>query len=215
LRSHHARVAGADIRFQFRGKSGKEWSLSLKDRRIARIIRSCQELPGQDLLQYRDENGEPRSISSSDVNDYLRQISGFDVSAKDFRTWAGTVMAVAALSECAAFASASEAKRNIKAAIHRVAARLGNTPAICRKCYVHPEILESYVAGNLIDGLTQARKSKIFPAFRDLRDDEAMVMAFLAVSDTTRGARESIGASSRLTSAAMESESMKEGQSLR
>jgi DNA topoisomerase-1 len=200
LRSHHARVAGADIRFQFRGKSGKEWSLSLKDRRIARIIRSCQELPGQDLLQYRDENGESRSISSSDVNDYLRQISGFDVSAKDFRTWAGTVMAVAALSECAAFASATEAKRNIKAAIHKVAARLGNTPAICRKCYVHPEILESYFAGSLIDGLTQARKSKIFPTFRDLRDDEAMVMAFLTVSDATRGAGESIGASSRLIS---------------
>jgi DNA topoisomerase-1 len=174
--------------------------LSLKDRRIARIIRSCQELPGQDLQQYRDENGESRSISSSDVNDYLRQISGFDVSAKDFRTWAGTVMAVAALSECAAFASATEAKRNIKAAIHKVAARLGNTPAICRKCYVHPEILESYFAGSLIDGLTQARKSKIFPTFRDLRDDEAMVMTFLTVSDATRGAGESIGASSRLIS---------------
>jgi DNA topoisomerase-1 len=145
-------------------------------------------LPGQDLLQYRDENGEPRSISSSDVNDYLRQISGFDVSAKDFRTWAGTVMAVAALSECAAFGSASEARRNIKAAIHKVAARLGNTPAICRKCYIHPEILESYVAGSLAGGLTQARKSKTFPAFGDLPDDEAMAMAFLAVSDATRAA---------------------------
>jgi DNA topoisomerase-1 len=186
LRNDHARVEGAGVRFQFRGKSGKEWSLSLKDRRIARIIRSCQELPGQDLLQYRDENGEPRAIASSDVNDYLRQISGFDISAKDFRTWAGTVMVAAALGENAGFDSAGEAKRNIKAAIHKVAARLGNTPAICRKCYVHPEILSSYASGNLLRGLNAARKSQIFAKLGRLQDDEAAIVAFLAGRCKTR-----------------------------
>ncbi len=186
LRNRHARVEGAEIRFRFRGKSGKEWSLSLNNRRIARIIRSCQELPGQDLLQYKDENGEPRAIDSSDVNDYLREISGADISTKDFRTWAGTVMAAAALSECAIFDSATEAKRNIKAAVRKVAARLGNTPAICRKCYIHPEILSSYASGKLINGLTAARKSQLCAELHKLQADEATVMAFLAVRDASR-----------------------------
>src|SRR5208283_746088 len=166
--------------FQFRGKSGKEWSLSLKNRRVARIIRSCQELPGQELLQYKDENGEPHAIDSSDVNDYLRQISGADISTKDFRTWAGTVMAAAALSECAIFDSATQARRNIKAAIQKVSQRLGNTPAVCRKCYIHPDILTSYASGHLIRGLTAARKSKICAELDKLQADEATVMAFLA-----------------------------------
>ncbi len=186
LRNRHARVEGAEIRFRFRGKSGKEWSLSLNNRRIARIIRSCQELPGQDLLQYKDENGEPRAIDSSDVNDYLREISGADISTKDFRTWAGTVMAAAALSECAIFDSATEAKRNIKAAVRKVAARLGNTPAICRKCYIHPEILSSYASGKLIGGLIAARKSQLCAELNELQADEATVMAFLAVRDASR-----------------------------
>ncbi len=180
LRNGHARVEGAEIRFQFRGKSGKEWSLSLKNRRVARIIRSCQELPGQELLQYKDENGEPHAIDSSDVNDYLRQISGADISTKDFRTWAGTVMAAAALSECAIFDSATQARRNIKAAIQKVSQRLGNTPAVCRKCYIHPDILTSYASGHLIRGLTAARKSKICAELDKLQADEATVMAFLA-----------------------------------
>jgi DNA topoisomerase-1 len=183
LRNRHARVEGADIRFQFRGKSGKEWSLSLRNRRIANIIRRCQELPGQDLLQYTDEAGEPRGIDSSDVNDYLREISGIDISTKDFRTWAGTVLAAAALGECATFDSAIEAKRNIKAAIQKVAARLGNTPAVCRKCYIHPEILSSYASGKLLGGLTEARKSKLCAELDQLQGDEATVMAFLAGCD--------------------------------
>jgi DNA topoisomerase IB len=146
----------------------------LAPRRIAKIIRRCQELPGQDLLQYTDENGEPRGIDSSDVNDYLRAISETDISTKDFRTWAG---------KCATFDSATEAKRNIKAAIQKVAARLGNTPAICRKCYIHPEILTSYASGKLPVGLTEARKSQLCAELDQLQGEEATVMAFLAGCD--------------------------------
>ena len=133
------------LRFNFKGKSGKVWKLNVRDRRIAKVIRACQELPGQELFQYLDDGGETRDVTSSDVNAYLREISGDDITAKDFRTWHGTVLAALALQEFEKLDSQAGAKRNIRDAIQKVAARLGNTPTICRKCYIHPEIITTYI----------------------------------------------------------------------
>ena len=141
---------GSELRFQFKGKSGKVWRLKVKDRRIAKIVRACQDLPGQELFQYIDEDGERRDVTSSDVNAYLREITGRDVTAKDFRTWQGTVLAAIALQEFESFDTKAALKKNVKAAIERVASRLGNTPTICRKCYVHPEVLSAYAEGQLL-----------------------------------------------------------------
>jgi DNA topoisomerase I len=132
LRNPHVNVEGSQLRFQFKGKSGKVWRLQMRDRRVAKIVKACQELPGQRLFVYLDESGEGREVTSADVNDYLREITGQDITAKDFRTWAGTVMAALALQEFEAFDSGAIAKKNVRAAIEHVASRLGNTPAICR-----------------------------------------------------------------------------------
>jgi len=168
LQNRHVAIRGSEVRFRFTGKSGKQWSLRVKDRRIAKIVKSCQELPGQELLQYVDENGCLQDVTSTDVNAYLREITGRDITAKDFRTWAGTVMAAVALNDVAVFETAVEAKRNVKDAIERVAAKLGNTPAICRKCYIHPKVLESY-----LDGCSILKTSK--PAApRNRRDGEGL-----------------------------------------
>ena len=150
LRNRHVKVEGTQLRFQFKGKSGKTWNLQLRDRRIARIVRTCQELPGQDLFTYLDEAGVVRRVTSADVNAYLREITGSDVTAKDFRTWAGTVMAALALAEGAPCETQAAQKKAVKAAIESVAARLGNTPTICRKCYVHPEVLQAFAEGALV-----------------------------------------------------------------
>ena len=149
LRNSHVKVAGGELRFQFKGKSGKSWRVTMRDRRVAKIIRSCQELPGQHLFQYLDEAGNAFRITSTDVNEYLRTLTGCDVTAKDFRTWAGTVLAANLLQEIGRAESATAAKRQIRTALQQVAARLGNTVAICRKCYVHPSVLEAYAAGEL------------------------------------------------------------------
>jgi DNA topoisomerase I len=147
LRSDHVEVQGSEVRFQFKGKSGKEWSLAMRDRRVARIVRACQELPGQDLLQYFDEDKELHAVSSGDVNAYLREITGSDITAKDFRTWAGTMLMARYLSLSDPFASATQAKRVMSAAVKKVAAALGNTAAVCRKSYIHPAISEAYLGG--------------------------------------------------------------------
>ncbi len=145
LRNRHVKIEGSELRFRFKGKSNKEWNLKLKDRRIARLVKAAQELPGQSLFQYLGEDGETHGVNSSDVNEYLREIAGSAVTAKDFRTWAGTVLAASALAEFEAFETPTAAKKNVKSAIERVAAQLGNTPTICRKCYVHPEIVGAYM----------------------------------------------------------------------
>lgn len=150
LRNRHVAIDGSQLRFEFKGKSGKTWRLQLQNRRVAKVVRACQELPGQRLFQYRDENGELREVTSSDVNDYLREIGGRDITAKDFRTWAGTVMAALALQEVERVDTQAAMKKNVRAAVERVAARLGNTPAICRKCYVHPEIFAAHAEGELL-----------------------------------------------------------------
>jgi DNA topoisomerase-1 len=149
LRDRHAKVRGSTVRLMFRGKSGKEVAAEVFDRRVARVVKQCQELPGQDLFAYVDVTGERRTVTSQDVNDYLRETTGEDYTAKDFRTWAGTVLAAVALRELEGFESETDAKRNVVAAIDRVAKRLGNTRAVCRRSYVHPAVLDSYLDGTL------------------------------------------------------------------
>lgn len=151
LRKKHVRVDGSRIVFEFRGKSGIRHSIRLQDRRLARIIARTRELPGQELFQYVDDAGQRHAIGSADVNEYLRAVTGEDYTAKDFRTWAGTVLATAVLRECEACISESQGKHQIAQAIAMVAQRLGNTPAVCRKCYVHPEVIEAYLDGSLHD----------------------------------------------------------------
>ena len=177
LRNPHVSVEGAQLRFRFKGKSGKAWQLQLKNRRVAKIVRACQELPGQKLFEYLDENGEPRQITSSDVNAYLKEITGSDITAKDFRTWAGTVLAALALRGFEQADSQATTKKNLRAAIEQVAHRLGNTPTICRKCYVHPEVLAAYIEGGL--DLEIAEDSTASESAAALKPEEAAVLALL------------------------------------
>lgn len=189
LKDHHVSFAGSELRLKFRGKTGKEWKLKLQDRRIAGIVRSCQELPGQHLFQYEDDDGTIRQISSSDVNDYIRGVAGPEVSAKDFRTWAGTVLAAMALSAVDPVDSEAAAKRNIREAITGVAARLGNTPTICRKCYVHPEVLAAYLDGKLAKILARAPGKTLKRAFAALPAEEAATLLLLHVRSSRRCGR--------------------------
>src|SRR3989440_3301153 len=145
MKDHHVQVRGMKLRFRFRGKSGIQHEVDISDRRIAKIVRKLQDLPGQPLFQYLDDDGKLCEITSQDVNDYLREITGEDFTAKDFRTWAGTVLTAMALKAQEQFDNQKQAKSNINTAIKAVAKILGNTPAICRKCYVHPAVLESYL----------------------------------------------------------------------
>jgi DNA topoisomerase-1 len=179
LKDPHVKIDGADLRFQFKGKSGKTWRLQVKDRRVARIVKACQELPGQELLQYVDEIGQRRDVTSSDINSYLREITGQDVTAKDFRTWAGTVLAALALREFEAFDSQARAKKNVRTAIERVSSRLGNTPTICRKCYVHPEILNCYLNGSLLLEIKEEVEAELRNQLEGLKPEEAAVMTLL------------------------------------
>jgi DNA topoisomerase-1 len=178
LRNRHVAIEGTQLRFEFKGKSGKAWKLQLRDRRVASVVRACQELPGQRLFQYRDDDGELREVTSSDVNSYLREISGRDITAKDFRTWAGTVMAALALQDVEQAETQAALKKNVRAAIETVAARLGNTPAICRKCYVHPEVLQAYAEGELLLQIQDEVAGELV-ADEALRPQEAAVLALL------------------------------------
>ena len=178
MRDKHVIVDTAKVTFQFRGKSGKQHTITLNDRRLARIVKRCRDLPGYELFQYLDEHGERQTIGSADVNDYLCQISGQEFTAKDFRTWAGTVLAAMALREYAPHGSPTEAKKNIVRAIEHVAERLGNTPSICRKCYVHPVVLDAYIDGSLVDTLAQRAEDLRGPE-HSLDADEATVLDFL------------------------------------
>jgi DNA topoisomerase-1 len=145
LHNRHVKVAGEKVYFFFRGKSGRKHAISVTDSHLARVVRRLRDLPGYELFQYLDEAGERRTIDSADVNQYLREISGYDFTAKDFRTWAGTVLAIEALAACEPFETQGQAKKNIAAAVAKVAEKLGNTVAICRKCYIHPSVFEAYL----------------------------------------------------------------------
>lgn len=178
LRDRHVQVNGAAMRFQFRGKSGKDHKLDIEDRRLAKIVAGCQAIPGQELFQYFDDDGGRRDITSTDVNEYIHQISKGDFTAKDFRTWGGTVLAAMALQEFEKFDTKAQAKKNLLRAIEAVAQRLGNTPSICRKCYIHPAIMDAYLDGTMLRAL-KCRAEQQLKGMHGLRPEEAAVLAFL------------------------------------
>lgn len=189
MRDRHAKIAGSEVRFQFRGKSGKDHVISVRDRRLARLVRRCQEIPGQQLFQYFDENGERRGVESADVNAYLREITGEEFTAKDFRTWAGTLLAATALQELDSFESAAEAKRQLSGAVGSVAKKLGNTPAICRTCYVHPDVIDEFLEGTLAATLRSKIEGRLLNLPNGLSAEEAAVVALLQRRMTRRKRR--------------------------
>ena len=179
MRDRHVRVNGSALRFEFRGKSGILHAVDVEDRRLARIVRQSRDLPGFELFQYVDAAGERRAIDAADVNGYLKSIAGDVFTAKDFRTWAGTVLAARALHELAVFESQAQAKRNVLRAVEAVAKRLGNTRAVCRKCYVHPEVVNAYLDGTLAESLNRKAGRELRSTLRDLSREEANVLALL------------------------------------
>jgi DNA topoisomerase-1 len=203
MRDRHAQVNGSRVQFKFRGKSGVTHAVELGDRRLARVVAQCQELPGQVLLQYFDDEGTVQDVDSADVNEYLREIAGEEFTAKDFRTWAGTMLAAIALQEFERFDSQTQAKKNVVSAIERVAERLGNTPSVCRKCYVHPVILDAYLDGSMIDALQCRARREMEESLADLRPEEAALMALLQNRLAREGATQA-GTVKRRRSAARE-----------
>ncbi len=179
MRDRHVDVNGAAIRFEFRGKSGIKHTVDLTDRRLAHIIKQSQDLPGYELFQYLEKDGVRRSIDSTDVNAYLKEIAGEEFTAKDFRTWAGTVLAARALQEFEQVGTAAQAKRNVVKAIEAVASRLGNTKAVCRKCYIHPAVLDLYLDGTLIEVLRGRVSKELTTGLHGLPPEEAAVLALL------------------------------------
>jgi DNA topoisomerase-1 len=166
LRNKHVKIKGGELHFTFRGKSGKDWQLALHDPRVAKVVRGCQDLPGQHLFGYRDEAGQAHCVSSSDVNAYLHDVCGPDVSAKDFRTWAGTVEAALAFD---ALKDKAPSKKNVKAVVAQVAERLGNTVAVCRKCYIHPAVFEAFERGRLkLASRDSHRRTGLSPAEKSM-----------------------------------------------
>jgi len=178
LRRKHVDVAGSEVRFHFPGKSGKAWDLTVADRRVAKVVRACSDLPGYELFKYEAEDGSLVDVTSGDVNDYLRDIGGEEFTAKDFRTWAGTVLVAVSLDARGAAGSVTEARANVARVMEEVAVELGNTPAICRRCYVHPSIIDAYTEGDLAGKL----RVGIAPGRREdalLSPDEISVRNFL------------------------------------
>lgn len=181
LRKKHLKMSAGTLRFQFRGKSGIEHDVAVSDPRVAKIVRRCMDLPGQELFQYLDADGARHAVTSSDINDYLREITGADFTAKDYRTWAGSVFALAALRRLA-WETVAEARKHVVGTIREVAQVLRNTPAVCRKCYVHPAVIEAFEAGELAGSIPASRR-------RGLKADEAALAIFLD-KDAKRRARE-------------------------
>jgi DNA topoisomerase-1 len=185
LQDRHAQVNGSTVRFRFRGKGGIERDVAVTDRRLARIVRRCQELPGQELLQYLDDDGRVRDVTSTDVNDYVRDATGMDFTAKDFRTWAGTVLAAQTLVGLDAGDAPSQSKRKIAQAVAAVAERLGNTKAVCRKCYIHPAVFDAYVDGSLSGALATVQVRETTEMTVTLRARETAVLALLKKRSVT------------------------------
>ena len=179
MHDRHVKVSGPKISFGFKGKSGKRHEIEFHNPHLAKIVKRCQDLPGQELFVYHDEDGEIRDVTSQDVNAYLREVSGEDFTAKDFRTWAGTVLAAIALREFERVTTKAQAKKNIVSSIEAVAKMLGNTPAVCRKCYVHPAIVDSYLEGGTIEVLERRTKKKMQRGGNGLKRDEQAVLALL------------------------------------
>jgi DNA topoisomerase-1 len=179
LRTRHVQIDGARLRFDFRGKSGVVHAVAVTDRRIARIVQSCAELPGYELFQYVDDAGQRQAVQAEDVNAYLREIAGREVTAKDFRTWAGTMIAAQALRDMGAARTKKEADRNVLRAIDQTAARLGNTRSVCRKYYIHPTLLSAYLDGSVLPPAPERTWKERQPQRAVMRKHEAEVLAFL------------------------------------
>ncbi len=169
LRNRHVEIHGAELRFHFRGKSGQNREVGLRDRRLARVVTQCSELPGQEIFQYVAGDGTRHRIDSADINDYIGRVAGEEFTAKDFRTWAGTVLAVRNLCALGPCASQGRAHQNIVQCIKAVAARLGNTPAVCKRSYIHPAVIDAYRVGSLAEAFSHARGA-----------DEAAVRAIIS-----------------------------------
>lgn len=179
LRERHVEVDGDELRLRFRGKGGKQYSVSLKDRRAVRIVKALQDLPGQELFQYLDREGRRQRIESADVNSFLKEVAGEDFTTKDFRTWAATVLAAWALNEFQEIDSEAAARRNIVRAVERVAKQLGNTPTVCRQSYIHPEILDAYMEGSLIRALQKRIAARLRTELKGLESEEVAVLLLL------------------------------------
>jgi DNA topoisomerase-1 len=179
LRRRHVKVKGSGVTFDFRAKHGIKWHVELSDRRLSKIIGKLTDLSGQELFQYLDDGGQTHGVTSDDVNAYLREITGEDITAKDFRTWAATNLAALALAELESFDTKAKAKKNVLRAIEAVAKMLGNTPSICRKCYIHPAIFEAYLDGSLLDGIKARAGAVLDRPDAGLRAEEVAVVAFL------------------------------------
>lgn len=179
MRDRHVDINSTTLEFEFRGKSGVQHEIELRNPRLARIVKACQDLPGQHLFQYLDDDGQRHEIGSDDVNLYLKEITGQDYTAKDFRTWAGTVLAAQALAEFAVVDTDTIAKKNVVSAIESVAARLGNTTTICRKCYVHPAVIDAYLAGDTVSTVKTRVDKELTESIGDLPPEEAAVLALL------------------------------------
>jgi DNA topoisomerase I len=181
LRDRHVAIEGSRIHISFRGKHGKHHETDINDRRLARIIKNCRDLPGYELFQYLDDNGDRHTVGSAEVNDYLREITGEEITAKDFRTWAGTKLAAEALQEFEIFDTEAERKKAVLRAIEKVAKHLGNTPAICRSCYIHPAVLDGYLDGSLLKSLAEETRKYLAENIEGMSAEEAAVTAFLRV----------------------------------
>ena len=179
LRNKHVEVSGSNVTFKFQGKSGIRHTIDITDRRLARIIQRCQDLPGYELFQYVDRDGTTHSVDSGDVNEYLRQISNQDFTAKDFRTWAGTVLTCRMLRQLEAFESQTQAKKNVVQAIKQVAVHLGNTPSVCRKCYVHPAVIDTYFSAGMIRSVQPSMDDDLADRPEAMRREEAALLALL------------------------------------
>ncbi len=180
MRNRHVEVQGATITFDFNGKSGVHHTVDVANRKLAKIVQTCIDLPGYELFQYLDAELNRHSVDSSDVNAYLQQITGQPFTAKDFRTWAGTVLAAMLLREFEPFESQTEAKRNVVEAIKAVAARLGNTPTVCRKCYIHPAVLDHYLNGTMLDAIESEVAEEVEKRLAALRDEEFALLRLLS-----------------------------------
>ncbi len=195
--NRHAKVEGERVRFSFKGKSGVKHSIALRDKPLAKIIRACQDIPGQELFAYLDDDDTPRDVGSNDVNDYIREISGGDFTAKDFRTWVGTVQCALLLAEEEYADTQSERKHRLNEVVKQVAARLGNTPAVARKSYIHPEIIAAYTEDGTIGQMLRGKPAK------GLLPEEKFVLDFLKKREretpqerTTKKLKESLAATS-------------------
>src|SRR5580704_1465916 len=179
LRDRHVAIEGSRIHISFRGKSGKHHETDINDRRLARIVKDCRDLPGYELFQYLDDEGERHTVGSAEVNEYLREVTGEEITTKDFRTWAGTQLAAEALREFEAFDSEAERKRAVVRAVEKVAKQLGNTPTICRRCYIHPAVREGYLDGTMLQALADNTRKYLAENIDGMSAEEAAVTAFL------------------------------------